>query len=424
MIVGAIASLFVTTVAAASGDSTEPLELERVVEVELRMYAGHTRDDISRDGFTDSEQDAAEKRRAFTQHLEDFDWGEAIGSENYGGVNLEADGSLMVRWVEFEPDPEQLPSGYEYRFEQTDETWADYVARLDAEPIGDETLLSNPGEAHDIIRAGQGFTGLCDPPPGQVGKREQGTVTAVVTWLNNNNNRRHGILTAGHVLWLPPSCGPLSGGSGQDDEYHFWMGDPDDFGNTYYNGPGFGSWYVDTEDPLVGKLDVGIARIPSPDRQEKVHLGPKNGWGSQWLIHKEKFGLPIFAPTSGFTYCLQKSQNDPSPPDWINPEEGLTCGVVSYIGSGRYQLQAPVGEGAVGGDSGAPIFNLASPHPRPVLMVYGTNGILPQEHSDPRAIRIVTQLDAIMATWPSGKKELEICTPLGTTSPLDYGWNC
>jgi len=132
VLVAALAAMLVLG-AIARGDTEPRLDIKRVIEVEL-LVAGGVPDAEILETYSQAELDAGKARQQYSETLSGFDWASAVGgSENYGGVRLEDNGTITLMYVLEAPDERGLPTGFEYEFTQVEETDLERRARQDAE---------------------------------------------------------------------------------------------------------------------------------------------------------------------------------------------------------------------------------------------------------------------------------------------------
>jgi len=161
------------------------------------------------DSYTDNELAAARIRRQFQLELNDYR--EILGRGNFGDSELLANGVVKLYYVNEEPRGADLPKGFHYVFERTDLTYDEMIAEKVYVPDPSFRRVGNPGEAHKIQRAGHKISIECgsndDGEPEHhtsgIQETETGTITAMVTWKENDGDRVYGAMTAGHDARRP-----------------------------------------------------------------------------------------------------------------------------------------------------------------------------------------------------------------------------
>jgi len=204
-----------------------------------------------------------------------------------------------------------------------------------------------------------------------------------------------------------------------------WNADPEDWTDddnvNYWNGKNNGnggrnSYWVDNGVCIVcqavHRFDIGVVRVADSSEAEdgRVHLAPwRSGWENpEWTNHSTRFGEVVGTPGAlGSTWCVAKGQDEYDPDTQEQGKQGVACGLYSgYKGAGVYGINMPTGHGAVGGDSGAPVFNQAD-KPRPLGFIQTSQGI----NGDAEFLLLTNQMLELQEESPY-INDLRICSPI------------
>lgn len=393
------------TAANADEDSFDPIEA--LAAEEALEFGGVTAADLLKAGLSGPEVAAAQRRVAFGhRHADPHALYESRvgGAENFGGLRLEDDGTLTVRYVNDRPELANMPDNGQMpiRFEQVELPFNDSMAERDANPTSTLEEIrageqSNPDQVHNYPYAGIEVGVACEQPRDGSGVSPSTmTATGIVKHDNGANNVvKYSMLTAGHGLTNDTSKPGDNGCPDKvpglkytydmitDDGVYIWS----DAGGHPISGAGDiipGIWQ-NTEADLDGRkafllygnyhnnewMDAGLVRIKTSDVNLDEPITGKDGakFVHMWPRHEilPEFDIPNhwtdpekFRQVDERTNLVENemlciAQGTEGNDDGFSPF-GVTCHkMLGYDGNNLYHLSTSGTYLTNQGDSGSPV---------------------------------------------------------------------